>query len=240
MKSNKEKIIKFIPSNAVEGGIFNPPVPASKLIPEWYKNQNKYTNGTKEYNKDNGNINHTIKGCMPVFDMMTAGYIYTLPADVFISRDSDGTINTLWSTNSLKLIESHPRPQYDKYSIPKEYESVGLKFINPWITQTPKGYSCLFIQPSFRDDLPFSVLPAVVDTDEHPISVNFPFFIRKDFEGMIPMGTPIMQIIPFKRDSWSHQVLDEKDEILHNKWKNAEGKMSNRYKTFFRSQKSWK
>jgi hypothetical protein len=240
MKNNKEKIIKFIPSHNVESGIFNPPVPASKLIPEWYKNQNKYTSGTKEYNKHNGNINHTIKGCMPVFDMMTAGYIYTLPADVVISRDADGSINTLWSTNSLTLIESHPRTQYDKYNVPKEYDVAGFKFINPWTTQTPDGYSCLFIQPSFRDDLPFSVIPAIVDTDKHPMSVNFPFFIRKDFEGLIPMGTPIMQIIPFKREEWSHEIVKEHDIDLYKKWKNAEGKMGNRYKTFFRSQKSWK
>jgi hypothetical protein len=240
MKKKKENTVKFIPAISTEAGIYDPPVPASKIIPEWYKNQVKYTGGTKSYSQENGTVNHTIKGCMPVFDLMTAGYIYTLPADVMFSNDGQGQINTLWSTNDLSLIQSHPQQQYDSYNISEEYEPIGFKFINPWITQTPPGYSCLFIQPSFRDDLPFQVMPAIVDTDKHPISVNFPFFIRKGFEGTIPMGTPIMQIIPFKRESWNHEVVTEHDNNLHKIWKRAEGKGSNRYKTFFRSIKEWK
>lgn len=239
MRKNKEKIIKFIPVSGTDNGVFDPPIPASKIIPEWYKKQDKYTNGKKMFN-ENGTVNHTIKACMPVFDLMTAGYIFTLPGDVIISKDGNGNVNTLWSTNSSTLIQSHPIPQYDMYNVPNEYEPVGLKFINPWITQTPAGYSCLFIQPSFRDDLPFSVLPAIVDTDCHPIGVNFPFFLRKDFEGLIPMGTPIMQIIPFKREEWSHEIINEHDDLLWKKWKRAEGKIANRYKSFFRSQKVWK
>ncbi len=240
MRNNKENVIKFIPAIGTEEGIFDPPVPASKLIPEWYKNQNKYIGGQKQYSNENGVVNHTIKGCLPVFDLMTAGYIYTLPADVIFSNDGNGNISTLWSTNDLTIIQSHPRNQYDLYNIGKEYEPIGFKFINPWITKTPKGYSSLFIQPSFRDDLPFQVIPAIVDTDSHPINVNFPFFIRKGFEGIVPMGTPIMQIIPFKREDWSHEIISQHDNDLHKKWKRAEGKGSNRYKTFFRSKKQWK
>jgi hypothetical protein len=240
MFRKKENIIKFLPAIGTEAGVYDPPVPAVKVIPEWYKNQNKYTNGKKEYSQENGTINHTIKACMPVFDLMTAGYIYTLPADVIISRDGNGNVTTLWSTNSSTLVQSHPPQQYDSYKIPKEYEPVGLKFIIPWITQTPKGYSSLFIHPSFRDDLPFQMIPAIVDTDIHPINVNFPFFIRKDFEGTIPMGTPIMQIIPFKREEWSHEIILEHDHALHKVWRRAEGKGSNRYKTFFRQKKEWK
>jgi len=236
----KTKAIKFIPSNYVENGIFESPKPALKFIPEWYKKQNKYTGGEKVLSKETGNPNHTIKACMPVFDMITAGYIITLPADVHFSRDENGSINTTWATNSLKVIESHPNPQYDQFNIPPEYDPVGFKFINPWIIQTPNGYSCMLITPTYRDDLPFYSLPAVVDTDEHPVSINFPFFIRKDFEGIIPMGTPIMQIIPFKREEWQHEVIEDHDESLLKKWKMAEGKIGNRYKTFFRSTKVWK
>ena len=88
--------------------------------------------------------------------------------------------------------------------------------------------------------MPFYVLPAIVDTDKHPINVNFPFFIRKDFEGTLPMGTPIMQIIPFKRDIWTHEVITEHDRNLDKMWKRAEGIGANRYKTFFRTKKDWR
>ena len=30
--------------------------------------------------------------------------------------------------------------------------------------------------------------------------------MRKDFQGVIEMGTPIMQIIPFKRESWTMEI----------------------------------
>jgi hypothetical protein len=42
-----------------------------------------------------------------------------------------------------------------------------------------------------------------------PDSVHFPFSIL-DFEGdrkIIPMGTPVCQVIPFKRDEWESEVL---------------------------------
>ena len=45
-------------------------------------------------------------------------------------------------------------------------------------------------------------MSGVVDTDAFPLEVNLPFFIRKDFVGIIPAGTPIAQAIPFKRQDW--------------------------------------
>jgi hypothetical protein len=41
---------------------------------------------------------------------------------------------------------------------------------------------------------------------------NLPFFLKEGFEGIIPKGTPIAQIIPFKRESWNLQ----KDAALVN------------------------
>jgi hypothetical protein len=59
-----------------------------------------------------------------------------------------------------------------------------------------------------------------MDTDKWYVTGNHPFIIKKGFEGVIPMGTPMMSIIPFKRDSWisdkremsqiEHDVLQSK------------------------------
>jgi hypothetical protein len=38
-------------------------------------------------------------------------------------------------------------------------------------------------------------------------------FFKRNFRGVIPKGTPIFQIIPFKRDNWEMQVLDSPEEI---------------------------
>jgi hypothetical protein len=32
---------------------------------------------------------------------------------------------------------------------------------------------------------------------------NVPFYIKKGFEGIIPQGTPIAQLIPFRQENWS-------------------------------------
>ena len=235
----KDKTIKFVPSVSGYENIFDPPTPAKKNLPEWFKKQERYSGGVKKAQDANGLFNSTIKACSPVFDIITAGYVVTTPADIFVSKKDENSFPIFtWGIDDFKCIESHPVSQYDQYKVPEEYFSVGYKFNNPWTVVTPKGYSSIIMTPTFRDDLPFFSLPAIVDTDKHPTAILFPFFIRKDFEGMIPMGTPIVQIIPFKRDVWKSQT-ESFDENLQNSWKRASRLNESRYKTFFRSKKTW-
>ena len=219
-------------------GIFDEPVSAKDILPEWYKKQNRYTGGQKIMSPDVGMFNTTIKACMPIFDLITAGYIIKTPADIYVSKNEDGSPKFSWAINGFVCVESHTPLQYDSFNIPKEFYPIGYKFINTWIAKTPKGYSSIFISPILRDDLPFECLPAIVDTDKHPIPVNFPFFIRKDFEGIIPAGTPIIQIIPFKRESWKIKVNGYND-LFDKLWRRVERKIQNRYKDNFRSLKDW-
>jgi hypothetical protein len=39
-------------------------------------------------------------------------------------------------------------------------------------------------------------------------NTNHPFFIQEEFEGIIPKGTPYMQMIPIKRDSWKSEFAE--------------------------------
>jgi len=234
----KKKIINFYPVKEYYDEIFDKPVSSKDIIPQWYRNQNRYTDGVKVLIPETGTYNTTIKACMPIFDLMTAGYIIKTPADIHVSINEDGSPNFSWAINDYTCIESHGPLQYDSFKIPNEFHQIGFKFINPWITQTPKGYSSIFMSPILRDDLPFQSLPAIVDTDNHPIPVNFPFFLRKDFQGIITAGTPMIQIIPFKRDSWISEVK-EYNPKFQNLWKKAERHMKNRYKDNFREIKDW-
>jgi len=61
-----------------------------------------------------------------------------------------------------------------------------LNIKNPFGVKTPKGYSCLFVDPMHGDAKPFKCLPAIVDTDEFTTPLNFPFFLDKNFSGIIP------------------------------------------------------
>jgi hypothetical protein len=45
-------------------------------------------------------------------------------------------------------------------------------------------------------------LSGIVDSEFTAQPGNLPFFIKKDFTGIIKQGTPIVQIIPIKNESW--------------------------------------
>jgi hypothetical protein len=60
--------------------------------------------------------------------------------------------------------------------------------------------------PANRFDLPFTTLSGIVDSDTALHEGNLPFFIKEGFEGLIPKGTPIFQIIPFKRENWKSEI----------------------------------
>jgi hypothetical protein len=183
------------------------PLPASKLLPEWYKQTQSYYGDQKKKPAGNGHTTSTIKRCVPVFDAITAGYIITSYCDIYISQ-KDGAPWYEWP--GFNPIDFHPITQADLH--PSQNGFSFPKWINPWSISTPKGYSVLFTAPMHRENSPFTCMPGVVDTDTYTPPVNFPFTLNDPtFEGLIPAGTPLVQVIPFKRDSWDKQIGTKKD-----------------------------
>jgi hypothetical protein len=175
------------------------PEPASKMLPTWYINTESYMGGEKK--PHNGKHTGTIKRCIPVFDAITAGYIIELPVDIYVTV-KDGAQFFEWS--SLGLLQFHPVAQALKHPARKPYDYP--KWMNPWAIQTPAGHSTLFTQPMHRESV-FTILPGIVDTDTYTAPVNFPFVINDpNFEGLIPKGTSLVQVIPFKRQKWKSNI----------------------------------
>ena len=212
------------------------PEPAYKFIPEWYKEVQSYTGGEKKPDGAAGTTS-TIKKCMPVFDAISLGYIITSPADVWVSIKEDGTQFFEWS--ALDLISFHPIEQAPNH--PELKPHAYPKWVNHWGIRTPKGYSTLFVQPMHRESV-FTILPGIVDTDEYYAPVNFPFVIDDpEFQGLIPKGTPIAQIIPFKRDTWEIKIGEEQDLRLTIKnIQKLQTTFFDRYKNMFRQDKNYK
>lgn len=146
----------------------------------------------------------TVKKCVPFLDAMTAGYVITLPVDVIW----DSTNKKFLTQAKYEVNSDHHPEQVQGVALGAEFDPQPHKWINPWHIKTPKGYSALFVHPLNRGDLPFHSFTGVVDTDTHPLCVNLPFVMKKDFDGLIPAGTPIIQVIPFKRDDWTSEVID--------------------------------
>ena len=211
------------------------PQPASKFIPDWYKNTESYI-GKEKKPDGSGNSDATIKRCMPVFDAITAGYIITLPADIYVSIKEEKQFFE-WST--LGMIGFHPVEQAPEH--PMRNQHAYPKWMNPWAIKTPKGYSVLFTQPMHRESV-FTILPGIVDTDTYTAPVNFPFVVNDpNFEGLIPKGTPIAQVIPFKREGWQMEIGSQKELIEQNSiTQKLQTKFFDRYKSMFWSRKEYK
>lgn len=172
------------------------PQPASKHIPDWYKKIESYISPDSKTG-GMGNAGGTIKKCMPVFDAITAGYLLFTPADIYVSQ-VEGRPHYEWP--SLNLLQFHPIQQASNHPLNNGFDYP--KWMNPWVIQTPKGYSTLFTQPFHHKSI-FTILTGIVDTDIYTNAVNFPFVLNDPlFTGLIPAGTPMAQVIPIKRDNW--------------------------------------
>jgi hypothetical protein len=232
---------------------FPKPVPAYTMVPDWYKQTDSYVGGEKKPNGEGGTI-ATIKRCMPVFDAMTAGYLILLPADVWVTVnemkavdpetgepiDGEPTKKTQsfeWA--NFGLISFHPIDQAPLHPAKNEYPYA--KFNNFWAIKTPRGYSVEIMQPVHRESV-FTILPGIVDTDRYTAPINFPMVINDpDFQGLIPKGTPIAQIVPFKRESWHMELGKESDFVdQNNVATELQSKFFDRYKSMFRTIKEYK
>lgn len=213
------------------------PKPASSCIPDWYKNLESYIGGEKQPN-GNGSTTGTIKRCMPVFDAITAGYILFSPVDVWISQRNG---EPWYEWPALNPIEFHPVEQAPNHPNRNGHKGSYPKWMNPWAIKTEPGYSVMFVQPLHRDAI-FTILPGVVDTDTYDAPVNFPFVLNDvTYKGIIPAGTPIAQVIPFKRESWKMEFGTDKEREEQNKTSlKLRTKFFDGYKNFFRESKEYK
>lgn len=86
------------------------------------------------------------------------------------------------------------------------------KLVNPWRMETAPGWSTLFLPVYWEPNEDYDVLPAIVHTDFYH-TANVVLNIKTDSAFQIKYGTPLYQLIPFKRDSDFSKILfnDEKD-----------------------------
>ena len=155
----------------------------------------------------------------------------------WIEKNEKG--DQIYITSSTANIEFHSISQapYHPFMNNQPYP----KWINPWSIKTPKGYSCLFIPPVHGTNEFFTIAEGIVDTDTYTAAVNFPFVIKDtNFEGLIPAGTPMVQIIPFKRESW---IIKNSNNMILKENQNVQKKLNSqffdRYKKMFWHKKEY-
>jgi hypothetical protein len=230
------------------------PIPAKLNIPEWYKNLQHTI------------LRKTVKGCMPFLDTLTSGYLLKMPQDFYVRHNVDiknkkgEEFKDSFQTFGLNECSQFINAKYINLNSGVDIHAIGQlegsphveknknlpfhKIVNPWKIKTPKGYSCLFVPPLNNADDRFSIIPGIVDTDTFPNEINFPLIINGDkypvLETTIKKGTPYVQIIPFKRDSWKMLLKPRKQKEIQNSRLFYGLKILNIYKDRYWNKKSWK
>jgi hypothetical protein len=138
---------------------------------------------------------------MPFFDSFTVGYTIPLPADIYVTIGGDGLPNYSWRDNQAQFLTLRDITPGVSVPIPDEFFQQEPIWNAYFSLELPKGYSMLITHPLNRYDLPFITRTGIVD-DFKLYGGNLPFLLKKGFEGMLEAGTPIAQVIPFKREDW--------------------------------------
>jgi len=227
--------------------VLKPPQPASQFIPKWYKDMPQIMPSSEDSKsgllpQDQHVTNSTMKHCSPFLDALTAGYVYSLPIDMEIRRDPEGAFFYRWKAPG-DFISSHSQDQHPGLPAPVNGEGEVMKWVFDFKIKTPTGYSAMFTHPLNRHDLPFRTFSGIVDTDEYTQSVQFPFQLLSDQVGdhlIIKKGTPLVQIIPFKREPWKSEVVTQSDKQTFKDYFNFNSTIVKSYKNNFWKKKTYK
>ena len=233
--------IEFIALDKYAFEVCPKPFPASQALPQWWKDASPYIknednlNGKKIIVKDRES-NASFKKCTPMLDLLSSGYIVPLWADVQIKIQDESPLIT-WRVQK-NVFELHDGQEVE---IPDGYQKTQFKFLNQWIPKLPKGYSALIIACAGYPNNPFKPIQAIIDYDKttHPLSP--PMYLKNNFEGIIEKGTPMFQIIPFKRNNWKSKFsFLENGQYVINMDRDVKATIVNNYVKNFWEKKSYK
>ena len=215
--------IEFIIGEEFKGS-YPEPVPAHLALPQWVKDQpNKLDR--KLAGPTTPGVS-TYKRCVPFMDIMRTGYIIPMWTDVAFSfnecpGDCDlgtkcpgGEVHVEWPRTGEPANRPHIESRgWDSWgNIPELETSIShtsMTFVNPWIMKTPPGYSTLITAPFNDESRPhpsIKTLTGLVNTDTYFNQTTFFFHMKEAFNGILKKGTPLVQVVPIKREEWESKV----------------------------------
>jgi hypothetical protein len=175
------------------------PVPARSALPDWLRAM-----PAKAHSEIHGRDIRTVKQCPPFVDAMAYGVVILLPCDVTVSG---GSFSWNWAIPE-PATSGHPRAPLS-FHVPAQFantpfargEQAAIKFNSFWTVELEPGWSLFATHPVNRDELPFRTLSGLVDADRfHDGGINFPaLWMRPDFSGVLPKGTPVAQCFAVPR-----------------------------------------
>lgn len=223
----RENTIEFF-ADEQHYDVFLPPVPSGRSMPRYFKNLKPQVNADPS--------SSTVKRCVPFLDALTHGYIIPMWADVWVRAVNDELefkfpenlpMQSSLSPHDEMQIKGHPLSNEPFGNIPAKWHS-------PWGVKTPKGWSCLFTSPLNHLETRFKILDGIVDTDTYYNQVNFPFiWTGGEGEFLIEAGTPLVQVIPFRRETTKHVIVPQDTKKRDATVGKLGTKLRNSYRSFF-------
>jgi len=200
------------------------PKPIIRTIPEWYRKADRFAKSPIDNSfiigPDNGKI-PTWKACPSIFDIMGTGYALNTPCDIEFYMTEFGLKHKVLNAKYQDFVQE--RTEMPQFEHPRGYYKNHFALTPDWQIKTPPGYSVLYAQPFNRFELPFLLTSGIIDNDKVHMPGSFPFFIVEGFEGVIPAGTTYAQLIPFKRENWTSEIVEQEDgsELMKQAMENA-------------------
>lgn len=202
----------------------NKPQPVIKNMPNWFREADRFAKNpvTGEFwiGPDKGKV-PTWKACPALFDIMATGYTLVTPCDIEFFINKNGTID--FKILDLKYKDfCSTRPPMPQFEHPDGFYRDHFAWFPEWAVKAPEGYSVLYSSPFNRYDLPFMTVSGIIDNDKINLPGTMPFFIKDGWTGVLPAGTPYVQLLPFKRENWeSDFTFPDQNTMIKNNVDNS-------------------
>lgn len=190
--------------------------PATKHIPQWFKDTPRFTLNNEKENMFDRDKDPTVKSCPSFADFHRLGYVMKMWCDSKLTTwYENDIIQYKWETPNNELEwHFHGANQYID-NLP-EHAKEQFKFVwktgCPWRVKTPPGVSMIQMPMYYEYSPDFEVLPCIIDTDFH-FELNQQVVVKRLGEIMIPRGTPLCMYIPIRREDYKTTITDETEEL---------------------------
>ena len=169
-------------------------------LPPWYKRMKKGSS--------------SLRYCAGVNDYLSTGITIPMWSNVFFRPNPEqgfweSRIENMDPPLSNLLVHGFPYESTGECPVTgvRKLENMQYpKIITPWRIETAPGWSSLVLPAHWEPHPEYDVLPAVVHTDFYHV-INIVLNIKTNTDFMIKYGTPMLHIIPFKRDEDVSEII---------------------------------
>lgn len=227
---DKEPIIRFSPySGAPDCSEITNIKLAKDVKPKWLESQKVFKPEEKFVN------------CPGMDDLYKSGYIIPAWTDIKIKANKAGTIVKLHNEYPLPPQPMSPKLVQGIIEIDKNVKFAPMKINSPWGIFTKSGYSAFVLPATYHS--PFLkdlfIYSGIVDYDNFS-TINMIFCALRECEIEIPAGTPLLQIIPYKREVITGEVTNPNQRDINRHMFEFPTRVKSAYRKFFHKKKIYK